>query len=123
VILFGLSMDYHVFVLSRIREAVDRGMSTDAAVAHGIKSTAGVITSAAMVMVAVFGAFALGSDQQMKQLGVGLGAAILIDATIVRAVLLPATMKLLGSRNWYLPKRLSWLPKVEHEPQVAPAAA
>jgi RND superfamily putative drug exporter len=123
VILFGLSMDYHVFVLSRIREAVDRGMSTDAAVAHGIKSTAGVITSAAMVMVAVFGAFALGSDQQMKQLGVGLAAAILIDATIVRAVLLPASMKLLGRRNWYLPKRLGWLPKFDHEPAVAPAAA
>ena len=123
VILFGLSMDYHVFVLSRIREAVDRGMSTDAAVSYGIKSTAGVITSAAMVMVAVFGAFALGSDQQMKQLGVGLAAAILIDATIVRAVLLPASMKLLGRRNWYLPKRLGWLPKFEHEPAVAPAAA
>jgi uncharacterized membrane protein YdfJ with MMPL/SSD domain len=123
VILFGLSMDYHVFVLSRIREAVDRGMSTDKAVMHGIKSTAGVITSAALVMVAVFGSFALGSDQQLKQLGVGLGAAILIDATIVRAVLLPATMKLLGKRNWYLPKGLSWLPRFEHEPEVAPAAA
>jgi RND superfamily putative drug exporter len=123
VILFGLSMDYHVFILSRIREAVDRGMSTDAAVAHGIKSTAGVVTSAAMVMVAVFGAFALASDQTMKQLGVGLAAAILIDATIVRAVLLPATMKLLGSRNWYLPKRLGWLPKLDHEPALAPAAA
>jgi uncharacterized membrane protein YdfJ with MMPL/SSD domain len=123
VILFGLSMDYHVFVLSRIREAVDRGMSTDNAVAYGIKSTAGVITSAAMVMVAVFGAFALNSDQQLKQLGVGLAAAILIDATIVRAVLLPASMKLLGKRNWYLPKRLSWLPKFDHEPTVAPATA
>jgi RND superfamily putative drug exporter len=76
-----------------------------------------------MVMVGVFGAFALASDQTMKQLGVGLAAAILIDATIVRAVLLPATMKLLGSRNWYLPKRLGWLPKLDHEPAVAPAAA
>src|SRR5215213_5022634 len=123
VILFGLSMDYHVFVLSRIREAVDRGMPTDRAVAHGIKSTASVITSAAAVMVVTFGAFATGSDQQMKQLGVGLAAAILIDATLVRAVLLPATMKLLGKRNWYLPKGLHWLPKFEHEPQVAPAAA
>ena len=122
VVLFGLSMDYHVFVLSRIRELVDRGMSTDRAVAEGIKSTAGVITSAAAVMVVTFGAFATGSDQGMKQLGIGLAAAILIDATIVRAVLLPATMKLLGSRNWYLPKRLAWLPKFEHEPQVAPAA-
>ena len=123
VILFGLSMDYHVFILSRIREAVDRGMSNDDAVAHGIKSTAGVVTSAALVMVAVFGSFALGSDQLAKQIGVGLAAAILIDATIIRAVLLPATMKLLGERNWYLPKRLSWLPKLEHEPQAAPVAA
>jgi len=123
VILFGLSMDYHVFVLSRIREAVDRGMSTDHAVAHGIKSTAGVITSAAAVMVITFAMFATGSDQTMKQMGVGLAAAILIDATIVRAVLLPATMKLLGKRNWYLPKGLGWLPRFEHEPEVAPAAA
>jgi RND superfamily putative drug exporter len=123
VILFGLSMDYHVFVLSRIREAVDRGMSTESAVAHGIKSTAGIITSAAAVMVITFAMFATGSDQAMKQMGIGLAAAILIDATIVRAVLLPATMKLLGKRNWYLPKGLRWLPKFEHEPQVAPAAA
>jgi uncharacterized membrane protein YdfJ with MMPL/SSD domain len=123
VVLFGLSMDYHVFVLSRIREAVDRGMSTDNAVAHGIKSTAGVITSAAAVMVVTFAAFAVGSDQSMKQLGVGLAVAILIDATIVRAVLLPAAMKLLGERNWWLPKRLGWLPKFEHEPEVVPATA
>jgi uncharacterized membrane protein YdfJ with MMPL/SSD domain len=123
VILFGLSMDYHVFILSRIREAVDRGMSNDDAVAHGIKSTAGVVTSAALVMVAVFGSFALGSDQLAKQIGVGLAAAILIDATIIRAVLLPATMKLLGERNWYLPKRLGWLPKFEHEATSTPAAA
>jgi uncharacterized membrane protein YdfJ with MMPL/SSD domain len=121
VILFGLSMDYHVFVLSRVREAVDRGMSTEKAVAHGIKSTAGIITSAAAVMVITFAMFATGGDQAMKQLGVGLAAAILIDATLVRAVLLPATMKLLGNRNWYLPKGLHWLPKFEHEPQVAPA--
>jgi uncharacterized membrane protein YdfJ with MMPL/SSD domain len=123
VILFGLSMDYHVFILSRIREAVNRGMSNDDAVAHGIKSTAGVVTSAALVMVAVFGSFALGSDQLAKQIGVGLAAAILIDATLIRAVLLPATMKLLGERNWYLPARLSWLPKLEHEPQAAPVPA
>jgi len=121
VILFGLSMDYHVFILSRVREAVNRGMSNDDAVAHGLRSTAGVVTSAALVMVAVFGSFALGSDQLAKQIGVGLAAAILIDATIIRAVLLPATMKLLGERNWYLPKRLQWLPKLEHEPQLAPA--
>jgi RND superfamily putative drug exporter len=98
-------------------------MSTDDAVAHGIKSTAGVITSAALVMVAVFGMFTLQMDQQMKQIGLGLAVAILIDATIVRAVLLPATMKLLGERNWWLPKRLNWLPKFEHEPEVAPAQA
>ena len=123
VVLFGLSMDYHVFVLSRIRELVDRGMSTEKAVAEGIKSTAGVITSAAAVMVVTFAGFAIGSDQSMKQLGVGLAAAILIDATIVRAVLLPATMKLLGKHNWYLPKGLRWLPKFEHEPEVTPAPA
>ena len=123
VILFGLSMDYHVFILSRVREAVNGGMSNDDAVAHGIKSTAGVVTSAALVMVAVFGSFAVGSDQLAKQIGIGLAAAILIDATIIRAVLLPATMKLLGERNWYLPQRLGWLPKLEHEPQAAPTVA
>ena len=132
VILFGLSMDYHVFILSRVREAWQRGMSTDKAVAHGIKTTAGTVTAAAMVMVLVFAAFATESGLEMKQLGVGLAAAILIDATIVRAVLLPATMKLLGSRNWYLPKGLGWLPKFDHEggsgrighgPVPAPAAA
>jgi RND superfamily putative drug exporter len=122
VILFGLSMDYHVFILSRVREAVNRGMSNDEAIAHGLRSTAGVVTSAALVMVAVFGSFALASDQMAKQIGVGLAAAILIDATIIRGVLLPATMKLLGERNWYLPARLGWLPRLEHEPQAAPAA-
>jgi uncharacterized membrane protein YdfJ with MMPL/SSD domain len=121
VVLFGLSMDYHVFILSRIREAVDRGQSTDDAVAHGIKSTAGVVTSAAVVMVSVFAVFATLSSIDMKQMGVGLAAAILIDATIVRGVLLPATMKLLGDWNWYLPRRLQWLPHVQHEP--APAGA
>ena len=119
VILFGLSMDYHVFILSRVREAYNRGMGNDEAVAHGLRSTAGVVTSAALVMVAVFGTFALTSDQLAKQIGVGLFAAILIDATIIRAVLLPATMKLLGERNWYLPRRLHWLPRTEHEPQPA----
>jgi len=115
VILFGLSMDYHVFIISRIREAVDGGMKTDDAVAHGIKSTAGVVTSAAIVMVAVFSIFATLSMIEFKQMGIGLAVAILIDATLVRAVLLPAAMKLLGERNWYLPRRLSWLPKFEHE--------
>ena len=121
VILFGLSMDYHVFILSRIREAVDKGMSTDDAVAHGIKSTAGVVTSAAAVMVAVFAIFATLSMLEFKMMGVGLAVAVLIDATLVRAVLLPAAMKLLGERNWYLPKRLHWLPKFEHEPAPEPA--
>jgi uncharacterized membrane protein YdfJ with MMPL/SSD domain len=123
VILFGLSMDYHVFILTRIREAFDRGMKTEDAVAHGIKSTAGVVTSAAIVMVAVFSLFALSSELQMKQMGVGLAAAVLIDATIVRGVLLPATMKLLGDWNWWLPRRLGWLPKVTHEPELEPARA
>ena len=121
VILFGLSMDYHVFIISRIREGVDRGMRTDQAVAHGIKSTAGVVTSAAVVMVAVFAIFASLSLLEFKQMGVGLAAAILIDATLVRAVLLPATMKLLGEWNWYLPKRLSWLPRINREPQAEAA--
>ncbi len=111
VILFGLSMDYHVFILSRIREAVDRGESTSDAVSHGIKSTAGVVTAAAIVMVAVFGIFATLQFIDMKQFGVGLAAAILIDATLVRGVLLPASMKLLGEWNWYLPSWLEWLPK------------
>jgi uncharacterized membrane protein YdfJ with MMPL/SSD domain len=113
VILFGLSMDYHVFIISRIRETFDRGASMDDAISHGIKSTAGVVTSAAIVMVAVFSIFATLSMLMFKQFGVGLAAAILIDATIVRGVLLPATMKLLGERNWYLPRWLEWLPRLE----------
>jgi uncharacterized membrane protein YdfJ with MMPL/SSD domain len=121
VVLFGLSMDYHVFILTRIRELVDRGMRTDRAVAEGIKSTAGVVTSAAVVMVAVFSIFATLSSIEFKQMGVGLAAAILIDATIVRGVLLPATMKLLGEWNWWLPSWLQWLPQVEREPQPEPA--
>jgi uncharacterized membrane protein YdfJ with MMPL/SSD domain len=115
VILFGLSMDYHVFILSRIREYYDRGLDTEQAVAKGIRSTAGVVTSAAIVMVLVFGVFALMPLLDMKEMGIGLAAAILIDATIVRAVLLPATMKLLGSWNWYLPSWLGWLPHLELE--------
>jgi uncharacterized membrane protein YdfJ with MMPL/SSD domain len=113
VILFGLSMDYHVFIISRIRETFDRGASMDDAISYGIKSTAGVVTSAAIVMVAVFSIFATLSMLMFKQFGVGLAAAILIDATIVRGVLLPATMKLLGERNWYLPRWLEWLPRLE----------
>ncbi|MFT3863086.1 MAG: MMPL family transporter [Solirubrobacterales bacterium] len=119
VVLFGLSMDYHVFILTRIREAYDRGMSTEAAVAHGLRTTAGVVTSAAAVMVAVFAIFATLSFLDFKEMGVGLAAAILIDATVIRGVLLPATMKLLGERNWYLPAWLEWLPKVGLEGEVA----
>jgi uncharacterized membrane protein YdfJ with MMPL/SSD domain len=115
VILFGLSMDYHVFILSRIREAYDGGMKTEDAIAYGIKTTAGVVTSAALVMVFVFSIFGTLSLIMMKQFGVGLAAAVLIDATIVRAVLLPATMKLLGDWNWYLPRWLGWLPKIKLE--------
>ena len=126
VILFGLSMDYHVFIISRIREAYDRGLSNEQAVTHGIKTTAGVVTSAAIVMVGTFSVFALLPLIDMKEMGIGLAAAVLIDATLVRAVLLPATMKLLGERNWYLPKWLEWLPKLEHSepaPEAPPVPA
>jgi RND superfamily putative drug exporter len=114
VILFGLSMDYHVLILSRIREGVERGMSTEDAVSAAIKSTAGVITSAAVVMVAVFAIFGTLGFIQFKMMGVGLAAAVLIDATIVRAVLVPSAMTLLGRWNWYLPERLGWVPGVSH---------
>jgi putative drug exporter of the RND superfamily len=113
VILFGLSMDYHVFIISRIREAHDRGLTTEDAVAHGIKTTAGVVTSAALVMVGVFSIFVTLPILDVKQAGFGLAVAVLIDATVVRAVLLPATMKLLGDWNWYLPRWLGWLPALE----------
>lgn len=115
VVLFGLSMDYHVFILTRIREAYDRGMSTEEAVSHGLKTTAGVVTSAAAVMVAVFAIFATLGFLDFKQMGVGLAAAILIDATVIRGLLLPATMVLLGERNWYLPRWLGWLPRAGAE--------
>jgi RND superfamily putative drug exporter len=108
-----------VFILSRVREVHDKGMSTSDAVAHAIKSTAGPVTSAAIVMVAVFAIFASLGALEFKQLGVGLAVAILLDATLIRAVLLPAVMKLLGDANWYLPKRLGWLPRLEHEPARA----
>ncbi|WP_369173255.1 MMPL family transporter [Streptomyces sp. R28] len=115
VILFGLSMDYHVFVVSRIREARLRGRSTKDAIQHGVVTTAGVVTSAAVIMVAVFAIFGTLSMQSMKQMGVGLAAAVLIDATIIRGVLLPAVMALLGERNWYLPKWLNRLPDLTHD--------
>jgi RND superfamily putative drug exporter len=118
VVLFGLSMDYHVFVLSRIREARDRGLSTRDAVAQGITTTAGVITSAALVMVGVFGLFGTLSNVALQQMGVGLAAAVALDATVIRGVLLPATMTLLGERNWWLPRHLHWLPQVQIERAV-----
>jgi uncharacterized membrane protein YdfJ with MMPL/SSD domain len=120
VVLFGLSMDYHVFILSRIREAYDRTGRTEEAVASGIKTTAGVVTAAAVVMVFVFLTFATLSMIQLKEVGVGLAVAVLLDATVVRALLLPATMKLLGPRNWYLPRWLGWLPRPSR-PVLPPA--
>jgi uncharacterized membrane protein YdfJ with MMPL/SSD domain len=126
VILFGLSMDYHVFIISRIKELHDRGLATDDAVASGIRGTAGTVTAAAIVMVAVFGMFAGLREIDIKQMGVGLALAILIDATVIRAVLLPSTMKLLGEWNWYLPRWLERLPEVQAErpgrpkPKVTP---
>ena len=126
VILFGLSMDYHVLVIGRIREAFNGGASMDDAISLGIRRTAGVVTSAAVVMVGVFAIFGLLSLLFFKQFGVGLATAILIDATIIRAVLLPATMKLLGEWNWYLPRWLEWLPRFEGStsesaPELGPA--
>ena len=123
VLLFGLSMDYHVFILSRVRELYDRGMSTDQAVAQGIKSTASVVTAAATVMIAVFSIFATLSSIEFKQFGLGLAVAVLIDATIIRGVLLPAAMTLLGDWNWYLPRSLRWLPRLGGERQARPAEA
>ena len=120
VILFGLSMDYHVFILSRVREGHDKGMNTEDAVRHGLHATAGTVTSAAVVMVVVFSVFVTLSFIDFKEMGVGLAAAVLIDATIVRAILLPASMKLLGDWNWYLPKWLEWMPKVTPEYGVEP---
>jgi putative drug exporter of the RND superfamily len=111
VVLFGLSMDYHVFILSRVREGVDAGMRTEDALRHGISRTAGVVSAAALVMVGVFSLFGTASALDLKEAGVGLAVAVLIDATVVRGVLLPATMKLLGERNWYLPSWLAWLPR------------
>ncbi|MGW2703275.1 MMPL family transporter [Streptomyces sp. NPDC001340] len=122
VILFGLSMDYHVFVVSRIREARMRGRTTKEAIQHGVVTTAGVVTSAAVIMVAVFAIFGTLSMQSMKQMGVGLAAAVLIDATIIRGVLLPAVMALLGERNWYLPKWLHRLPDLTHDESPEPVA-
>jgi len=118
VVLFGLSMDYHIFILRRVREAIDDGMSNDEAVRYGITRTAGVVTSAALVMFGVFSLFGTASALDLKQAGVGLAVAVLLDATIVRAVLLPASMKLLGDWNWYLPRWLERLPGVHRQPHA-----
>ena len=108
-ILFGLSMDYQVFLISRIRERYLQTGDNEEAVTYGLRSTAGLITGAALVMVAIFGGFAAGDLVPTAQFGFGMAVAILLDATIVRSVLVPSTMKLLGDRNWYLPGFLSWL--------------
>ncbi|MBN8867731.1 MAG: MMPL family transporter [Solirubrobacterales bacterium] len=123
VVLFGLSMDYHVFILSRIKEAHDAGAGTSEAIESGLRRTAGPVTSAAIVMVAVFSIFATLSMLEFKQMGVGLAAAVLIDATIVRGILVPATMKLLGKWNWYLPAWLEWLPRINLEGGPEPIQA
>ena len=123
VVLFGLSMDYHVFILTRVRELYDRGMRTEDAVATAIKSTAGVVTSAAVVMVCVFAVFGTLSWMMFKQMGLGLAFAILLDATLIRGILLPTSMKLLGDWNWWLPGSLRWMPRVTHEGEAVAAEA
>jgi RND superfamily putative drug exporter len=122
-ILFGLSMDYQVFLISRIREEYDRSGDNSEAVAFGLRTTGGIITGAAIIMVAVFAAFATGRIAGLQQMGFGLAVAVFLDATIVRSILVPSAMKLLGHRNWYLPKWLQWLPKLDvegHEAEEQP---
>ena len=109
-------MDYHVFLLSRIRERYDKTGDNAEAVAYGLRSTAGLITGAALIMVAVFGAFASGDTIINQQVGFGLSVAVFLNATLVRTVLVPATMEMLGARNWYLPSSLHWLPDLRVEP-------
>ena len=122
-ILFGLSMDYHIFLLSRIRERYDQTHDNTGSVAFGVRTTGRLITGAALIMVAVFGGFASGNLVPLQQMGCGLGAAILLDATVVRMVLLPSVMKLLGDWNWYLPKWLGWLPDLRVEAEQAQRGA
>ena len=117
VILFGLSMDYHVFILSRIKEGWDEGIGNDAAVEQGIRGSAGVVTAAAAVMVAVFSIFATLSLVDLQEFGVGLAVAVALDATLIRGVVLPAAMKLLGKWNWYMPRSLAWMPSLGHGEQ------
>ena len=118
-VLFGLSMDYHVFLLSRIRERYDETGNNAEAVAYGLRSTGGLITGAALIMVAVFGGFAAGETIVNQQVGFGLAVAVLLDATLVRSVLVPASMEVLGRGNWYLPSWLSWLPDLRIEAKEA----
>lgn len=122
-VLFGLSMDYEVFLLSRMRERYDQTGNNEEAVAFGIRSTAGIITGAALIMVAVFAGFSLADMVDFQQFGFGLGIAVLVDATVIRSVLVPSTMKLLGKANWYLPKFLDFLPDVRVEVHDQPHAA
>jgi putative drug exporter of the RND superfamily len=126
-VLFGLSMDYHVFLLSRVREHYDITHDNAGSVAYGLRSTAGLITGAALIMVSVFSGFAAGEMVGNQQVGFGLGIAVLFDATIVRSILVPASMRLLGERNWYFPSFLEWMPRIgiegEEEPLPAPAGA
>jgi RND superfamily putative drug exporter len=126
-ILFGLSMDYHVFLLSRIKERYDQTGDNTGAVAFGLRSTGRLITGAALIMVAVFGGFALGDLVMFQQMGFGLAVAVFIDATVIRSILVPASMKLLGRWNWYLPPVLGWLPHMGIEgtsvPHYEPEAA
>jgi uncharacterized membrane protein YdfJ with MMPL/SSD domain len=122
-VLFGLSMDYQVFLLSRIRERYDETGDTTDAVSFGIASTARIITGAALIIVAVFAGFAAGELVMFQQMGFGVAAALIIDATIIRSVLLPAVMHLLGRWNWYLPSWLNWLPRLEVETSGLPAYA
>jgi RND superfamily putative drug exporter len=111
-VLFGLSMDYHVFLLSRIRERFNQTRDNTEAVRFGLSSTGRLITGAALIMVAVFGGFAMGDMVAMQEMGFGLAVAVFMDATVVRSVLVPATMRVLGKWNWYLPGWLAWIPQI-----------
>jgi RND superfamily putative drug exporter len=121
-VLFGLSMDYHVFLLSRVQERYQQTGDNTEAVAYGLRSTAHIITGAAAIMIMVFGGFALGDMVELQQMGFGLAVAVFLDATIVRSVLVPASMELLGEKNWYMPAWLEWLPRinVEGHKHIAP---
>ena len=121
-ILFGLSMDYHVFLLSRIKEHYDETGDNAASVAHGLRSTAGIITGAALIMVAVFAGMASGDLVVFQQVGFGLAVAVILDATVIRMVLVPASMELLGDWNWYFPSWLEWLPRINIEGAQQPGS-